>query len=315
MPKVTLKRINEGERNNRLASCNMNARAISLSAVALIVTGCSAPSGVATTLPTQERSSMSIVQRATTMNALPLVGYWDGWQKNNLDDTPTGITTIPIAFGYLHGHSVVMTEITAGYVTASDIASLHSRGIKVTLSIGGASPSNAFTFDGNVSGFESSLKSLIAKLPFDGVDLDDESGTESSRISDLTTLIPAARDAFNAMGMSDAIVTYPAWNKPDDNGDAQILGNSSVASSLSWVNVMSYQHADVAATESDLEAYGAIFPKSKLMMGVDIVDKPTPTTADLQELSSWVRTNSYGGMMAWTVNTITAAELQALQDP
>jgi hypothetical protein len=240
------------------------------------------------------------------------VGYWDGWQKNNLTSTPTGVTTIPIAFAYLHGHSIVMTGIDPGYVTASDITALHARNIKVTLSIGGASPRNAFVFDGNVAGFQQSVATLLSSLPFDGVDLDDESGTESSRIKDLTTLIPAARAEFNNLGMSDALVTYPAWNLPGQNGDSAILGNSNVDAALSWVNVMSYQHNNVAQTEKDLEAYSAIFAKSKLMLGVDISDKPIPTDASLSTLSSWVNTNGYGGMMAWTVNSITSGQLDAI---
>jgi Glycosyl hydrolases family 18 len=240
------------------------------------------------------------------------VGYWDGWQKNNLTSTPKGVTTIPIAFAYLHGHSIVMTGIDRGYVTASDIAALHARNIKVTLSIGGASPRSAFAFDGNVVGYQQSLATLLSSLDFDGVDLDDESGTESSRINDLTTLIPASRAEFNNLGMSDAIVTYPAWNLPGENGDSTILGDSNVASALSWVNVMSYQHNNVSQTEKDLEAYAAIFDKSKLMLGVDIDDKPIPTNASLSTLSSWVNANGYGGMMAWTVNSITSGQLDAI---
>ncbi len=240
------------------------------------------------------------------------VGYWDGWQKNNLTSTPTGVTTIPIAFGYLHGHSIVMTGINRGYVTASDIAALHARNIKVTLSIGGASPRNAFVFDGNVVGYQQSLATLRSSLPFDGVDLDDESGTESSRITALTTLIPASRAEFNNLGMSDAIVTYPAWNLPHENGDSTILANSNVDAALSWVNVMSYQHNNVSKTEKDLEAYAAIFGKSKLMLGVDISDKPIPTDASLSTLSSWVTANGYGGMMAWTVNSISSGQLDAI---
>jgi len=240
------------------------------------------------------------------------VGYGDGWQKNNLTSTPTGVTTIPIAFGYLHGHSIVLTGINPGYVTASDIAALHQRNIKVTLSIGGASPGNAFVFDGDVAGYQQSLATLLSSLPFDGVDLDDESGTESSRVTDLTTLIPASRAEFNNLGLSAAIVTYPAWNLPGQNGDSTILANANVDAALSWVNVMSYQHNNVAQTEKDLEAYAAIFDKSKLMLGVDISDKPIPTDASLSTLSSWVNTNGYGGIMAWTVNSITSGQLDAI---
>ena len=47
-------------------------------------------------------------------------------------------------------------------------------------------------------------------------------------------------------------------------------------------------------------------------MGVDIDDAPIPTNASLQQLSAWVGTNGYGGMMAWTVNSITPDQLDAI---
>jgi len=241
-----------------------------------------------------------------------LVGYWDGWQRNNLKQTPAGVTSIPVAFGYLHGHTITLGGINNGYVTAADIAALHARGITVTLSLGGWSPYNSFVFDGDTAGFEKNLQALLAKLPFDGVDFDEEHGATSKRVRDLSTLIPATRAFFNSIGMTGAIVTYPAWNKPSDYGDDQILRNSKVAAALSWVNVMSYEHNDVGRTETDVAAYGAIFDRTRLMLGVDIDDKPTPTNASLQALHSWVVSNGYGGMMAWTVNGITPEQLAAM---
>ena len=240
------------------------------------------------------------------------VGYWDGWEQNNLAGTPAGVSEVPIAFGYLHGHSITMSEINRGYVTAAGIQALHARGIKVTLSLGGGSPNNSFVFDGNVKGFEQNLAHVFASLPFDGVDFDMEHGSTADRVKTLTTLIVATRSYFNSTGKSDAIVTYPAWNRPTDYGDAQILKNKSVAAALSWVNVMSYEYGNVAKTESDVAAYGAIFDRSRIVTGVDIDDAPIPSNASLAALSAWVRANGYGGMMAWTVNAITAAQLHAI---
>ena len=241
------------------------------------------------------------------------VGYWDGWSSNNLAQTPSGVNEIPVAFGFVHGHTITLRRgINPGYVTAADIAALHARGIAVTLSLGGGSPKTDFVFDGNVAGFEQSLAGVLAKIPFDGVDFDLEHGSRASRVKTLTTLIVATRAYFNSIGQPNAVVTYPAWNRPTDYGDDKILRNPSVASALSWVNVMSYEKTNVARTESDVAAYGAIFDKSRIMMGVDIDDNPHVSVAQLGQLSQWVRTNGYGGMMAWTVNSITAAQLNAI---
>jgi len=241
------------------------------------------------------------------------VGYWDGWQKNDLTGVPSGVTEIPIAFGFLHGHTITHKGgIDPGYVTAADIASLHARGIFVTLSLGGWSPRTSFVFDGDVGGFDRSLARVLATLPLDGVDFDLEHGSTASRVRTLTTLIPAARAYFDEIGRPDAIVTYPAFNTPGEYGDDQILENASVSSALSWVDVMSYQHGDVAKTESDVAAYGAIFDRSRIVAGVDIDDKPIPTNASLGSLAAWVRANGYGGVMAWTVNSIAKAQLNAI---
>ena len=240
------------------------------------------------------------------------VGYWDGWQKNNLVDTPSGVTEIPIAFGYLRGHTITLSGLDSGYVTADDINELHSRGIKVTLSLGGWSPKDSFVFDGNVKGFEQSLADVLATLPLDGVDFDMEHGATPDRVKTLTTLIPVTRDYFNSIGMTGAIVTYPAWNTPTQYGDDRILENSNVAGALSWVNVMSYENNNVSQTESDVAAYGQIFDKSRIMMGVDIDDKPIPTDKSLKKLAAWVNANGYGGMMAWTVNSITTGQLDSI---
>ena len=285
----------------------MNRRTIrttALAAATAVLAGCAgAGSQLWPALPFQ--STLQTAPRA-------FVGYWDGWNENNLRDTPTGVTEIPIAFGYLRGHTISMPEITPGYVTAADVDALHARGIKVTLSLGGGSPANGFVFDGNVTGFERSLAKVLAALPLDGVDFDLEHGSTANRVKTLTTLIVATRSYFNSIGKPDAIVTYPAWNRPTDYGDAQILRNRNVAAALSWVNVMSYENDNVAKTEGDVAAYGKIFDRSRIMLGVDIDDAPIPTDASLAALSAWVASNGYGGMMAWTVNAITPAQLHAI---
>jgi hypothetical protein len=241
------------------------------------------------------------------------VGYWDGWQKNNLAKTPSGVTEVPVAFAFVHGHTITLKGgVNPGYVTAADLSALRARGIVVTLSLGGGSPPNDFVFDGNVPGFEASLTRILKRLPFDGVDFDLEHGSTSSRVKTLTTLIVATRAYFDRIGQPDAVITYPAWNTPTGYGDERILENARVAKALSWVNVMSYEYDNVAKTERDVAAYGAIFDKARIMMGVDIDDKPVPTVASLQTLAAWVRANGYGGMMAWTVNAITPAQLKAL---
>jgi hypothetical protein len=255
----------------------------------------------------------ALFRPSASSSSFRFVGYWDGWQKNNLAQTSAGVTEIPIAFGFLHGHTITMKRgVDPGYVTAADIAALHARGVAVTLSLGGWSPKTSFVFDGNVTGFEQSLAGVLAKLPLDGVDFDLEHGSTTSRVNTLTTLIVATRSYFNSIGRPDAVITYPAWNRPTDYGDDAILSNPDVDNALSWVNVMSYEKANVAKAEGDVAAYGAIFDKSRLNLGVDIDDSPHASVAQLGALSAWVRANGYGGMMVWTVNSVTPRQVRAI---
>jgi chitinase len=241
-----------------------------------------------------------------------LVGYWAGWETGNLSAAPAGVSTIYAFAGFVHGHTIVRGSIRKGLFTPATIAAMHARGIKVVLSIGGSYPLNAFVFDGNVAGFEQSLKSVLAKTPYDGVDFDDESGTEAQRNANIEKLIPATRAFFNTIGQPNAIVTYAAFDNPDTMNDKKVLARRDVRSALSWVNIMCYEGNAVWKTEQYVSEFGKIYPKSKLMMGTDLDNAP-PTTANLLAMSSWLRTNGYGGLMVFTINNAKPKQLRAIE--
>lgn len=250
---------------------------------------------------------------ARSASASPtIVGYWGAWENGDLSATPAGVSTVYVFAGFVHGHTIVRGSIRKGLVTRASIAALHSRGIKVVLSVGGSTPANAFAFDGDVAGFEQSLKDVLAKTPYDGVDFDDESGTEAERNRNVVALVPATRAFFNGIGQPGAIVTYAAFDNPDTMNDKKVLAHRDVANALSWINIMCYEGNAVSETERYVAEFGKIYPKAKLMMGTDIDNAP-PTTANLQAMSSWLRVNGYGGMMVFTINNIKPKELRAIR--
>ncbi|HVA28840.1 MAG TPA: glycoside hydrolase family 18 protein [Candidatus Baltobacteraceae bacterium] len=239
-----------------------------------------------------------------------LVGYWDDWQQTSWSQVPQGVTTLIIAFDFVSGHTVVSDGNSPGYVTAAAIAGLHQRGIKVLLSLGGGSPATAFVFDGDTVDFETNLIAVLQQYGYDGVDFDDESGTQSTRVAALQTLIPATRAALNARGLGSDLVTLAAFDTPTSFGDDTLLAAPGVAGALSWINVMSY---DYTAAESDLGLFVALYPAPQLMLGSDIAgDVPLAPDATLESLSGWVKTNGYGGMMLWTLNAATPSQMQAI---
>jgi|GEM_PF-2581924 len=239
------------------------------------------------------------------------VGYWDDWEQTPWSAVPQGVTTLMYAFDFVAGHSVIPDGNSPGYLTAAAVAVLHQRGIKVLLSLGGGSPSTAFVFDGDTKDFETSLISVLQQYGFDGVDFDDESGTQAQRVAALETLIPATRAAFTANGIGNDLITLAAFDTPTSFGDGTVLAASGVAGALSWANVMSY---DYTAAQGDLASFALVFPSAQLMLGSDIDgDVPVPPNANLESLAAWVKNNGYGGMMVWTVNDATVAQNQAIE--
>ncbi len=280
-------------------------RKVAALAVAILLSGCGGGGTVTSALPSVAPSPV-----ASSGAAPQYVGYWDDWEQTPWSSVPQGVTTLIYAFDFVSGHSVLPDGNSPGYLTAAAIAALHQRGIKVLLSLGGGSPATAFVFDGDTKDFETSLLAVIKQYGFDGVDFDDESGTQSQRVATLSTLIPATRAAFDADGMTGAIVTLAAFDTPTNFGDGTVLAAPGVASAISWVNVMSYQYA---AAQSDLATYALLFPATQLMLGSDIDgDVPLAPTSTLEALAAWVRNNGYGGMMLWTVNDASAAQNQAI---
>ncbi len=120
-----------------------------------------------------------------------IIGYLPGWLT---PPSPTamasaGYTNILVAFGVFSTISPGQITNAFSTVTPSYIAQLHSAGIKVSLSLGGASssiPNTTVNFDqvlsasssqaAFITAFVQSVEALISQNGFDGVDFDIEQG-------------------------------------------------------------------------------------------------------------------------------------------
>lgn len=292
------------------------------------------------------------------------VAYYSGWESGGPSVIPSGVNAVNVFPGFVNdgsadgspgctssaaGHVVSMGDISQAFTTASDVAALHTRGIKVFLSLGGSSPPCAFVFDGNTAGFVASLQQLFMAMGFDGVDFDDETEYDiPTRIAHLTSMISSVHQA-----MPSTLITLAVFDTPGAVGDGQVLSATDtntgkhLANDVSWINVMTYLGNDVATTECDvadyvfgIPGYSTPFPASKTMVGTDIGGDPgiaIPTNATLQTLGTIAHrgfttgacpNNSHpnasvpplAGMMLWYVNPpngstagASASQIQAIE--
>jgi chitinase len=120
-----------------------------------------------------------------------LMGYWqdftNGAMPLSLAAVPSSYNLIAVAFGNAtatagqvtfsvdSGLSAALGGYTQAQFTA-DVKTLHARGQKVILSVGGQNGSISVSDAASASEFASSVSSIISQYGFDGVDIDLENG-------------------------------------------------------------------------------------------------------------------------------------------
>jgi chitinase len=130
---------------------------------------------------------------ASGLPAHVLTGYWQDFTNGaaplTLADVPASYNLIAVAFGTATGTAgQVAFSIDPGLAAAlggytqqqfiSDIQTLHSRGQKVILSVGGQNGTISVDDPASASEFASSIFSLMQQYGFDGVDIDLENGVD-----------------------------------------------------------------------------------------------------------------------------------------
>lgn len=125
-----------------------------------------------------------------------LTGYWqdftNGAQALRLSDVPTTYDLIAVAFANANPNSPGgvtfavdsgLSSALGGYTNAnftSDIATLHSRGQKVIISVGGQNGTISVSDSTSATNFANSVNGLISQYGFDGVDIDLENGVNAT---------------------------------------------------------------------------------------------------------------------------------------
>ena len=128
-----------------------------------------------------------------------LTGYWQNFNNGaavlRLSAVPSNYDIIAVAFansnpsspgGVTFSVDSGLSSALGGYTDAnftSDVQTVHAKGKKVILSIGGANGSLDLSSSANVSNFVNSLAGLISKFGFDGIDIDLENGINVANLT------------------------------------------------------------------------------------------------------------------------------------
>ncbi len=138
-----------------------------------------------------------------------LTGYWqdftNGAKALRLSDVPSGYGLIAVAFANADssGDGGVTFSVDSGLSSAiggygdsqftSDIATLHSRGQKVIISVGGQNGTISVGSSSAATAFANSIESLMSRYGFDGVDIDLENGVSPTYMAQALHAIAAAK--------------------------------------------------------------------------------------------------------------------------
>ncbi|WP_051450602.1 chitinase [Actinospica robiniae] len=172
--------------------------------------------------PSASASPTSTGTTGTGSSGLPkhvLAGYWqdfsNGAKALTLAQVPQGYNLVDVAFadadsandgGVTFSIDSGLSSALGGYTAAqftSDVATLHSRGQKVVLSVGGQNGTISISSSTAATNFANSVYALMKQYGFDGVDIDLENGVNA------TYTAQALQDLHNLVGSSLIITLAP----------------------------------------------------------------------------------------------------------
>jgi chitinase len=234
-----------------------------------------------------------------------IIGYLPGWLTPPTAQSlaSAGYTNILVAFAVFSTTSPGELVSAFSTVTAGDIAQMQAAGIKVSLSIGGASTSLANTstdFDQVLSAassaaafeqtFVASVQSFVSQYGFDGIDIDIEQGLipagtftqPTGDIAVLATILDQVHAADPSLLIS-LVPQSPNVSATSDFNDT--FGNYSslilqTYPELSWVGIQLYNSG--CNLGIDTVCYGpnnTTSPNFSVAMAVDLLTSWPSTTS------------------------------------
>jgi chitinase len=194
-----------------------------------------------------------------------LMGYWQDFANGatplKLASVPASYNLIAVAFGNAtttpgqvsFSLDSGLSSALGGYTQAqfiSDIATAHSRGQKVVLSVGGQNGTVSVSDAASASNFASSVFSIIGQYGFDGVDIDLENGVNP------TFMASALQQLRNDVGSGLIITLAPQTIDTDSTGGAYFQLALNIKSILTMINTQYYNSGTMNGCDGNVYAEG-----------------------------------------------------------
>jgi chitinase len=192
-----------------------------------------------------------------------LMGYWqdftNGAEPLTLAAIPTSYNLIAVAFGtstttpgqVAFSLDPTLASDLGGYTQAqfiADIATLHSRGQKVILSVGGQNGAISVSDATSAANFASSVYSIIKQYGFDGVDIDLENGVNP------TYMASALEQLASDVGSSLIITLAPQTVDTQSTGSDYLALALDIKSILTMINTQYYNSGTMNGCDGNVYA-------------------------------------------------------------
>jgi chitinase len=216
-----------------------------------------------TTAPTTKPPTTPPTTVPPSNGTLPkhvLTGYWQNFYNGaaalKLAAVPSNYDLIAVAFADATGTPGAvsftldsgLSAQVGGYTDAqfrADIATLHSRGKKVIISVGGQNGTISVSDSGSATNFANSVYSLMTTYGFDGVDIDLENGINA------TYMGSALRSLRSKAGANLIITLAPQTIDMQSTGSSYFALALNIKDILTIVNMQYYNSGSMLGCDQN----------------------------------------------------------------
>jgi chitinase len=194
-----------------------------------------------------------------------LMGYWQDFTNGatplTLANVPASYNLVAVAFGnsdstpgqVTFGVDSGLSSALGGYTQQqfiSDIQTLHSRGQKVILSVGGQNGTVSVNDAASAGNFASSVYSIIQQYGFDGVDIDLENGVNP------TYMASALQQLEGDVGSSLVITLAPQTVDTQSTGNDYFQLALNIKNILTMINTQYYNSGSMNGCDGNVYSEG-----------------------------------------------------------
>jgi len=196
-----------------------------------------------------------------------LTGYWqdftNGATVQRLTDVNSEYDIIAVAFANATGTAGQisfavdsgLSSALGGYSDAqfkADIATMHSRGKKVILSVGGQNGTITVSDSTSASNFASSAASIIQNYGFDGIDIDLENGINATYMAQALHSLASQ----SGLGSGFILTMAPQTTDMQNTSDAYFQLALNVKDILTIVNMQYYNSGSMVGCDGNVYSEG-----------------------------------------------------------